>query len=30
MALKAGADTIEHMVFSDDETIGHDQGRAFR
>ena len=22
MALKAGADTIEHMVFSDDETIG--------
>ena len=22
MAIKAGADTIEHMVFSDDETIG--------
>ena len=26
MALKAGVDTIEHMVFSDDETDRHDQG----
>ena len=24
MAIKAGADTIEHMVFHDDETIEHD------